>query len=116
MKTLIIAVLLLIVPTVASALGGKSYFEYRDRGTDSKFTTYLEFNQALPGGAVGYGSYLVDSLYYDNGTLIPDISLYSVGLRVRVWELDVEVWHSWEHNFFRDSREDYTGGRVTTEW
>lgn len=116
MKALIIAVLLLMVPVTASALGGRSYFEYRDRGEGSKFTTYLEFNQLLAWDVVGYGSYKVDSLDYLNGTFIPDISEYSVGLRVRVWELDVEVWHSWEHNFFRDSREDYTGGRVTTEW
>jgi hypothetical protein len=116
MRKLLIVLLVLLVPTVASALGGKSYFEFRDRGEGSKFTTYLEFNQELPLGAVGYGSYLVDSLYYDNGTLIPDISTYSAGIRVRVWELDVEVWHAWEHNFWNDSREDFTGGRIGTEW
>lgn len=100
MKELLVVLMLLLSPVPCFALGGESYFEYRDGDAINKFTTYIEFNHVIK-EIKFYGSYRVDSLDYVNGTFIPEESKYTIGFNVPVSkELAVEVKHVWEHRMF----------------
>jgi hypothetical protein len=114
----ILALIFVLSPVVCFALGGETYFEYRDGEVLNKFVYRVEFNQDLLKDRVRlWGAWKGTNLDYLNGTFIPSEEEYGAGIRYKInKELTFDVRHTWVHYPMQFVNGQYFSYRVTYTW